>query len=113
MKTAIASEIALIVAGLALSVNVAGQTLQSEPVAEPDQRVADDVTDPAPEVTIRNRGKKRIEEYRINGRLYMIKITPQVGPSYYLIDEKGGGQFVRRDGFDRGFVVPSWVIKTW
>ena len=44
-----------------------------------------------PEVQIIKREDKTIEEYRINGRLYMIKVTPKNAPPYYLIDTDGDG----------------------
>lgn len=87
-----------------------------QPIPDPD---ATNTTAPAasvdqePEITIRNRGKDKVEEYRRNGRLYMIKITPRIGRPYYLVDPTGDGHFVRREGFDKGLVVPSWVLKTW
>lgn len=88
-----------------------------EPIPDPDAN-APAVTPPSnpddePEVTIRKRGTDKIEEYRRHGRLYMIKVTPRIGAPYYLIDPNGDGHFVRREGFDKGLVVPNWVIKSW
>ena len=51
-----------------------------------------------PEVTITTKGTEIHEEYRMSGRLYMIKITPSKGKPYYLIDHEGSGKF-RRDDF--------------
>lgn len=63
-----------------------------------------------PEVTIRERGGEKIEEYRLAGRLYAIKITPKHGVPYYLIDIKGDGNFSRYDGPGESLQVPLWVI---
>lgn len=63
-----------------------------------------------PEVTIYQRGEEQVEEYRIGGQLYMIKVTPRVGPPFYLIDFQGNGQFIRRDSPDPGLSPPMWVI---
>lgn len=63
-----------------------------------------------PEVTIIKRGQDKIEEFRVNGKLYMLRITPPHGKPYYLIDEQGSGSWVRRDGPDSGLRVPMWVI---
>jgi len=52
-----------------------------------------------------------VEEYRIRGRLYMLKITPRVGRPYYLIDPRGDGNFVHHDMIESGFHPPMWVIK--
>src|SRR5512134_3771975 len=60
--------------------------------------------DPAlePQVTILKRGTDTVEEYRIGGRLYMIKVTPARGAPYYLVDHRGDGTFVRQDNYDSG-----------
>jgi len=63
-----------------------------------------------PQVTITKKSGQTIEEYRIGGRLYMIKVTPKVGPPYYLVDDKGDGKFARQESLDSGFRPPSWVI---
>jgi hypothetical protein len=66
-----------------------------------------------PQVTIRQKDGDTIREYRLNGKLYMMQVIPARGPSYYLIDERGDGQFTRRDALDSGLRVPQWVIKSW
>ena len=63
-----------------------------------------------PEITITTKGTEIHEEYRANGRLYMIKITPAKGKPYYLIDHEGSGQF-RRSDFETRISIPTWVIK--
>jgi len=65
---------------------------------------------PEPEVTITTKGKDRHEEYRIAGRLYMIKVIPAKGRPYYLIDKEGRGEFVK-DDLQTGISPPMWVIK--
>ncbi|MCX7898151.1 MAG: DUF2782 domain-containing protein [Rhodocyclaceae bacterium] len=66
----------------------------------------------APQVTIKKRGEDKIEEYRLHGKLYMIKVTPAHGVPYYLVDLKGDGVFVREEAPDGGprLSVPMWVI---
>ncbi len=66
--------------------------------------------DNEPEVTITKETGQTIEEYRVGGRLYMIKVTPKIGKPYYLIDDRGDGKFARQDSLDSGFRPPSWVI---
>ncbi len=63
-----------------------------------------------PEVTITTRGEDKVEEYRIRGRLYAIKVTPPHGRPYYLIDIRGDGQLVRHDDLSPHFMVPMWLI---
>lgn len=63
-----------------------------------------------PQVTIIQKADERVEEYRMNGKLYMIKVTPSHGVPYYLMDENGGGVMTRYDDLDSGLRVPKWVI---
>lgn len=65
-----------------------------------------------PQVTITKRGEDKVEEYRLEGKLYMLRVTPPHGVSYYLIDNTGNGQWVRQDSRDAGLRVPMWVIGT-
>jgi hypothetical protein len=65
-----------------------------------------------PEITIRNKGTVRVEEYRLHGKLYMIRVIPPKGKPYYLIDQIGRGQFTRHDGPVAPIAVPQWVIHT-
>ena len=44
-------------------------------------------SDLEPEVTIIKRKDSIKEEYRLNGKLYMVKIIPSVGPAYFYIDQ--------------------------
>ena len=67
--------------------------------------------DGEPAVTITERPDTVVEEFRSGGKLYMIKVTPKVGPPYYLIDDQGDGKFVRQESLDSGFRPPRWVIK--
>jgi len=65
-----------------------------------------------PQVTITKRGEDKVEEYRLNGRIYMIKITPRIGMPYYLIDNFGDGTFATgTGGLDQGVRPPMWVIR--
>lgn len=65
-----------------------------------------------PSITIRSRNGERIEEYRLRGKLYMIRVTPPKGKPYYLVDEMGRGEFTRQDGPAAPTAVPQWVLKT-
>jgi hypothetical protein len=68
-------------------------------------------SDLEPQVTITERKDVLIEEYRVGGRLFKIKVTPKIGKPYYLIDERGDGQFSRQDGPDASNLrPPQWVI---
>jgi len=66
-----------------------------------------------PQVTIIKEPGETREEYRVNGKLYMVKVTPNSGIPYYLVDETGGGTLIRRDNLDTGIRPPMWVIHSW
>jgi len=67
-----------------------------------------------PDITIRHGEQQTVSEYRLNGHLYMIKVTPHKGYSYYLVDADGDGELeTKRYELDPGFQVPSWVIFSW
>lgn len=66
-----------------------------------------------PEVTIIRREDAVIEEYRINGQLYMVKVTPTVGRPYYLIDNDGDGRMEHRADTINRETVPQWIIFSW
>ncbi|MDD4964221.1 MAG: DUF2782 domain-containing protein [Gallionella sp.] len=61
-------------------------------------------------VTITKQSEQTVEEYRMGGRLYMIKVTPKGGVPYYLVDDRGDGKFARQESLDTGFRPPQWII---
>ena len=66
-----------------------------------------------PQVTIVKSEKDTREEYRLNGKLYMIKVTPTVGKPYYLVDRQGDGNFIESDIGHPVVKPPMWVIHSW
>lgn len=66
-----------------------------------------------PEVVIRRRGRNVIEEYRLGGRLYLIKVIPPIGPPYYLVDSDGDGRFARRSDLETTLRTHQWRILEW
>lgn len=91
---------------------MAQTTPKLEPLPEPPPPPG--MTDETfePEVTILKRGEDTVEEFRIRGRLYMVKVTPPHGVPYYLVDTKGDGVMVRQ-GASTNLSVPMWVLKSW
>ena len=73
---------------------------------------AEEPIDGEPDVTIVQKGDRVVEEYRLNGFLYAVKVTPKHGKPYFL---------VRADGSDANFIradkpemrIPSWEIFSW
>ncbi len=68
-----------------------------------------------PDITIIRKEKKTVQEYRKGGKLYMIKVIPDIGPPYYFLDKDGDGKMdVRRDDLDRGESnINVWKILEW
>ncbi len=85
---------------------------QLEPLPEPPPPPEGYEPDAAsePQVTIVKRGEETVEEYRVNGQLYMMKVTPSHGVSYYLVKEQKEGGWARMDGPAEGMAIPHWVI---
>ena len=79
----------------------------------PDKVQASAPREAPPEVSIRvEPSGDRVEEYRQNGRLYMVKITPTRGAPYYLMDTNGNGRLNRDDRNPRISPV-YWTIYEW
>ena len=68
-----------------------------------------------PYVEIRKEEDKLIEEYSINGRIYMVKVTPDNGLPYYYMDEDGDGQLELQPGDEALNPVRPvyWKLKEW
>ena len=94
---------------------LAQDRLKAQPIPEPPPPPPGFELDPAlePQVTILKRGEDNVEEYRISGKLYLVKVTPPHGRPYYLIDERGDGKFSRQESHDTGLRPPMWVIHSW
>ena len=83
--------------------------LEPLPEPPPPPEIAGD-PDLEPQITIIRRQTETIEEYRVNGRLTMVKVTPKTGRPYYLVADGADGGFVRRDSLDTGLKVPLWLL---
>lgn len=62
-----------------------------------------------PEITIVKKKGETIEEYRVNGQLYMMKVTPEHGVPYYLHKEDQEGIWIN-DGPNKPVAIPKWTI---
>ncbi len=106
----------LVLAALAAVLPASAQDRsKAQPIPEPPPPPPGFELDPAmePQVTIRKRGEDTVEEYRISGKLYMLKVTPPGGRPYYMIDGRGDGMFTRQDSYDDAARPPMWVIYSW
>jgi len=98
------------VSSLAQQADKRPQDLEPLPEPPPPPPGVDVAPPLEPEVTIIRRGEDIVEEYRVGGRLYMMKITPKGGPPFYLVDKLGDGNFSRMESLDSGVHPPMWLI---
>ena len=66
-----------------------------------------------PQVNIIKAEKETREEFRINGKLYMVKVTPAIGKPYYLVDRQGDGNFIESDTIGPMTKPPMWILHSW
>ena len=114
MRSILATTVAAFAVSLALT------AAAQKPPASPKLEPLPEAPPPPPEiandpelqaqVTTIERENETVEEYRVNGRLNMIKVTPRHGHPYYLIANAARGGFVRYDSLDSGLKVPLWVL---
>ena len=88
-----------------------------DPAAPPPLPLPPKVTgeEVEPSVVIRREEERMIEEYSVQGRVYMVKITPDKGKPYYYFDEDGDGQLELHPGDEAmNPVRPAyWKVKEW
>ncbi len=93
--------------------------LQSEappppPIREPlPPKVQDPDEQVQPEVIIRREDGRTVEEYRSGERVYMVRIVPDRGPPYYLIDTTGDGLLDTRHEHMQPVRPAHWKIIEW
>ena len=83
--------------------------LQPLEEAPPPPAIGNENDPDKPEITIIKKGEETIEEYRIGGEIYMMKITPAHGTPYYMHKEDKGGAWIH-DGPNAPLSVPKWTI---
>lgn len=67
-----------------------------------------------PAITLKEHENRTVEEYSVNGQRYMMKVNPSHGPSYYLYDSDGSGDFeMRRGAAGADHKPPQWVLFNW
>ena len=87
------------------------QPLPAVPPPPPGMEAFDAALEP--QATIVKAEKETREEFRVKGKLYMVKVTPAFGPSYYLVDHQGDGNFVEANVPDAGVKPPMWILHSW
>lgn len=81
------------------------EPIRDEAPIPPKARSQDEI---GPGVTIRTEGGMRIEEYREGGRVYMVRVVPEVGVPYSFIDTDGDGRLEGDPGTLHGGVKPVY-----
>jgi hypothetical protein len=89
----------------------AAQPLPAVPPPPPGMEAFDAALEP--QVTIVKSDKETREEYRLQGKLYMVKVTPAVGKPYYLVDRQGDGVFLETEIAPNPTRPPMWIIHSW
>ena len=87
------------------------QPLPAVPPPPPGMEAFDAALEP--QVTIVKTEKETREEFRVKGKLYMVKVTPAVGPAFYLVDNLGDGNFIEANIPSPVVKPPMWVIHSW
>jgi hypothetical protein len=79
----------------------------------PEKILTNPPPEAAPTVSIRTDGSGDVvEEYRLNGQIYMVKVRPPRGIPYTLMDTNGDGRLDSHDG--DGPVRPVyWTLYEW
>ncbi len=92
-----------------------GAAAQSSPPPEPsDKTAASEQEELAPEITVIQYAHATIAEYRVKGRLIMVKITPAIGYPYYLFDHDGDGRLERtQETEDERPSLNQWRLFSW
>ena len=66
------------------------------------------------DVEIRVPDDRPVEEFRLNGQLFMLRVTPSKGRPYYLVDADGDGMLEsRHNQLGPNFLIPGWVVRQW
>jgi len=87
--------------------------LKNETVPDLPDEADDSRNIPQPEVRIIRKKDAVIEEYRVNGRLRYVKITPSVGKPYYMIDTNGDGILDMRENDLDNPPINQWILLRW
>ena len=93
-----------------ISCGICLPTQAAEPVQErPQVNIG---TLPEPTVRIREADGAKIKEWRQHGKIVLLRVEPLVGPSYYLVDANGDGEWEPGPDFGDEGKVAQWVLFT-
>jgi len=99
------------------SLNKAEKNFTQKNKADAVPTIPDEADDsrniPEPEVRIIRKKDTVIEEYRVNGRVRFVKITPSSGSPYYMVDTDGDGVLETRDDNFTNPPINQWILLEW
>jgi len=106
-------------AAISMAQETTGQAGSDTPAADPaappplPPKVKDE--DIEPQIRITTEDDKVIEEYSYNGRVYLVKVTPDHGVPFYYMDVDGDGQLeLQKNDNALNPVQPIlWKVKQW
>ena len=77
-------------------------------------KVQDEQVEPTVDIR-RDEDDNLIEEYRLDGQVYMVKVTPKHGIPYYYMDDDGDGrlELQERDHATSPVRPVYWKVKEW
>ena len=61
----------------------------------------------------RGRGPTQLPPAAAAAVFQEVKVTPAVGPAYYLVDQQGDGNFVQSDTMGPTVRPPMWILRSW
>ena len=112
MRTLLAVFLALFAASAFAQSAARARPPGTAPLEEPPPPIVQADPGVEPEITVRTEDGQTVQEYRVKGKLYMMRVTPKHGRPYVMIDHRGDGQFVHAPGdLDSRIRVPQWVVK--
>jgi len=108
-KTPFASIVCAVALIMSANVSLAADLAQPPVLPEPLM----DGESIEPEINIIQKDDRTVEEYRVNGQLYMIKVIPTIGVPYYFMDTDGDGSLESQQHELQGHLVPNWILLQW
>lgn len=91
----------------------AAELTEAEKAPAPPPLPEGDVPDAVPEVRIVRTPRGTVSEYRLGGKLYMVRVEPRIGKPYYLLDTDGDGRMDSRRAVTDNPTPPQWVLFSW
>ncbi|QQP87239.1 DUF2782 domain-containing protein [Entomomonas asaccharolytica] len=83
----------------------------TKPSTEDTQLLAEQSNNTDMTVITYQQGDNTIEERRIKGFIYSVKVTPKLGKPYYLVNADGDNNTLKNSRPQEK--IPSWTLFSW